>query len=99
MLCLPSYATLGSSAKGPVAELVRQLPVRANFQAGVKKIPSFVSRQSIGLRPSPGRGCSHMDYSAAMWVGQGFRGFLDLHEKVFFLMQCPGVLLPAAGRV
>jgi len=35
-----------------------------------------------------------MDYSAAMWVGQGFRGFLDLHEKVFFLMQCPGVHLP-----
>jgi hypothetical protein len=27
-------------------------------------------------------------------VGQGFGGFLDLCEKVFFLIQCPGAVLP-----
>jgi hypothetical protein len=32
-------------------------------------------------------------------VGQGFGGFLDLCEKVFFLIQCPGAVLPLAGRV
>jgi hypothetical protein len=32
-------------------------------------------------------------------VGQGFGGFLDLCEKVFFLIQCPGAVLPPAGRV
>jgi hypothetical protein len=31
--------------------------------------------------------------------GQGFGGFLDLCEKVFFLIQCPGAVLPPAGRV
>jgi len=34
-----------------------------------------------------------------VWVGQGFGGFLDLREKVFFLMQCTGAVLPPAGRV
>ena len=29
-----------------------------------------------------------------VWVGQGFRGFLDLCEKVFFLIQCPGMSYP-----
>jgi hypothetical protein len=32
-------------------------------------------------------------------VGQGFGGFLDLCEKVFFLIQCPGAVLPPAGQV
>jgi hypothetical protein len=32
-------------------------------------------------------------------VGQGFGGFLDLREKVFFLIQCLGAVLPPAGRV
>jgi hypothetical protein len=31
--------------------------------------------------------------------GQGFGGFLDLCEKVFFLIQCPGAVLPPAGQV
>jgi hypothetical protein len=31
-------------------------------------------------------------------VGQGFKGFLDKCEKVFFLIQCPGAVLPPAGR-
>ncbi|AQK62514.1 Ycf20-like protein, partial [Zea mays] len=29
-----------------------------------------------------------------VWVGQGFEGFLDLREKVFFLLKCPGAVLP-----
>ena len=29
-----------------------------------------------------------------VWVGQGFGGFLDLCEKVFFLMQCLGWSYP-----
>jgi hypothetical protein len=41
--------------------------VGANFQAGVKKIPSSVSRQSTGLRPGPGPGCSHMGYGADVY--------------------------------
>jgi hypothetical protein len=32
-------------------------------------------------------------------VGQGFGGFLDLCEKVFFLIQYPGAVLPPAGQV
>jgi hypothetical protein len=32
-------------------------------------------------------------------VGQGFGGFLDLCEKVFFLIQYPGAVLPLAGQV
>jgi hypothetical protein len=32
-------------------------------------------------------------------VGQGFGGFLDLREKVFFLLKCPGAVLPPAGQV
>jgi hypothetical protein len=78
-------------AKGPLAQLVREtkrhslglgfdLPVGANFQAKVKRIPSSVPCQNTGL-------------------GQGFGVFLDLREKVFFLMQCLGVVLPPAGRV
>ena len=57
-----------------------RLPMGANFRLGLKKKPSSVPRQNIGLiRPSPGRGRSHMGY---VWVGQGFGGFLHLHEKV-----------------
>jgi hypothetical protein len=32
-----------------------------------------------------------------VWVGQGFRGFLNLCEKVFFLMQCLVAVLPPVG--
>jgi len=32
-------------------------------------------------------------------VGQGFGDFLDLYEKVFFLIQYPGAVLLPAGRV
>jgi hypothetical protein len=32
-------------------------------------------------------------------VGQGFGDFLDLCEKVFFLIQYPGAVLPPAGQV
>jgi hypothetical protein len=32
-------------------------------------------------------------------VGQGFGGFLDLREKVFFLAKCPVAVLPLADRV
>jgi hypothetical protein len=44
-----------------------RLPVGANFQAMVKKIPSSVPRQSTGLRLSPGRGRSHMGFDAAVY--------------------------------
>jgi hypothetical protein len=37
--------------------------------------------------------------SRCVWVGQGFGGFLDLREKVFFLLKCPGAVLPPAGQV
>ena len=74
--------------------------MQANFQAKVKKIPSSVPCQSTGLRPGPGRwSFSHGLRCHCVWVGQGFGGFLDLREKVFFLIQCPGAVLPPAGRV
>lgn len=31
--------------------------------------------------------------------GAGFRVFLDLHEKVFPITQCLGVVIPSAGQV
>ena len=39
---------------------------------------------------------SHELQCRCVWMGQGFGGFLDLREKVFFLMQCPGAVLPPA---
>jgi hypothetical protein len=66
----------------------------------VKKIPSLVPRQSTGLKLGPGRGHSHMGFDAAVYGwGRGSGGFLDLCEKVFFLIQYSGVVLPPAGRV
>jgi hypothetical protein len=62
----------------------------SEFQTVFKKIPSSVPRQS-----SSGRGRSHMGFDAAVYgVGQGFGGFLDLCEKVFFLIQYSGAILP-----
>jgi hypothetical protein len=68
----------------------------------VKTIPSSVPRQSTGLRLSPGHGRSHMGFDAAVYGwGRGSGGFLDLCEKVFFLIQCPGAVIPPppTGRV
>jgi hypothetical protein len=42
---------------------------------------------------------SHGIRCRCVWVGQGFGGFLDLCEKVFFLVQYSGVVLPPTGRV
>jgi hypothetical protein len=78
-------------------QVLGSTPRGSEFQAVVKKIPSFVPRQSTGLRLSPGRGRSHMGFDAAVY-GWG-RGFLDLREKVFFLLKCLGAVLPPAGRV
>jgi hypothetical protein len=62
----------------------------------VKKISSFVPHQSTGLRFDSGRG--HVltwagrdrvliRATVALCMGEvGFGGFLDLHEKVFFLI-------------
>jgi hypothetical protein len=85
------------TAKEHLTELVRwselallmfwvRLSVEANFQAVVKKIHSSVPCQSTSLRPGPSRGSSHMGYGAAVYGGLGFGGFLDLGEKVFFLI-------------
>jgi hypothetical protein len=64
-----------------------RLPMGANFKVRIKKIPSFVLRQSTGLRSSPGRGrcvCPtlslshiHMGYGAAVYEwGRGLEVFL-----------------------
>jgi hypothetical protein len=59
----------------------------SEFQAVVKKNHPFVPCQSTGLRPDPSRGCfSHGLQCRCVWVGQEFKGFLDLREKVFFLI-------------
>jgi hypothetical protein len=50
----------------------------------VVKISSPVPHQSTGLRPDRGR-FSHGLRCSCVWVGQGFKGFLDLREKVFLI--------------
>jgi hypothetical protein len=44
-----------------------RLPMGVNFQAVVKKIPSFVPHQSTGLRPCLGCGRFHMGCGAAVY--------------------------------
>lgn len=77
-----------------------RLPVEVNFKVRIKKIPSFVLRQSTGLRSGPvmvvvfvPHRCCHILTWATVPLcmsGAGFRGFLDLREV--FLIQCPGAL-------
>ena len=72
-------------------QVLGSTPRGSEFQAGVKKIPSSVLRQSTGLRNRPvltGLRCR------CVWVGQGFGGFLDLREKVLLLNAMPGVAFP-----
>ena len=48
-------------------QVLSSTPCGTEFQASVKKIPSFVPRQSTGLRLSPGRGRSHMGYGVVVY--------------------------------
>jgi len=55
-------------------------PHGREFQAGVKKIPSTVARQSTVLRSGPRLwSLSHGLWYHCVWVEQGFRGFHRNH--------------------
>jgi hypothetical protein len=56
---------LGGLSSTP--QVLGSTPRGSEFQAVVKKIPSYVLRQSTGLRLSPGRGRSHMGFDAAVY--------------------------------
>lgn len=77
----------------------------SEFQVVVKTIISYVLCQNIGLRLGLGRRSRSFSHWATMLLCmdgtevQGFsgaevRGFLDLCEKVYFILQYSGVVLP-----
>jgi hypothetical protein len=66
--------------------------VGANFRLRLKKIPSSVTCQSLGLRPGAGRGRSHVGYGAAVYGLD--KGFLDLREVFFLNAMSGGCLTP-----
>jgi hypothetical protein len=59
---------LGNTAlDSSTPQVLGSTPRGSEFQAVVKKIPSFVPRQSTGLRLSPGHDRSHMGFDAAVY--------------------------------
>jgi len=61
----PQLSWLGGLSSTP--RVLGSISCWSELSGLVKKFPSSVPRQSIGLRLGPGRGCSHMGYRS-----QGF---------------------------
>ena len=74
---------------GGTPQVLSSTPRGSEFQAEVKKIPSPTPRCQSAVRPRLG---SHRVTVPLRQDGGG--GFLDLCEKIFFLREKPGAVIP-----
>jgi hypothetical protein len=103
----PSPIRTDEQAKGPLVQLVRgtrRHSLGPRFDSPWERIFRLRLKNPL-VCPMPkhrskakSRSFSHGLRCRCVWVGQGFEGFLDLREKVFFLMQCLGAVLPPTGQ-
>jgi hypothetical protein len=71
----------------------------ANFRLWLKKNLSSIPRQRTGLRLGPVAVILTWAYMPLCMDGAGVQVFLDLCDKVFFLIQYMGAVLFLADRV